>query len=185
MSFDGKVVYKLYVLGDSGVGKSSLIHRFVKDRFDFQESTIGQEFYFKNIEFGGKIIKLQIWDSVGGERYRAGPHYKGVHGVFIVFDTDYSFRSVDKWIEDSQDNTNKDVNIMLLGAKCDLTTDKTIKHSTAKEFANARGMTFIETSSKYSINVELAFFTMISEIQSKIEEGNTTPSEPESSCCIG
>lgn len=187
--------FKLIFLGDSGVGKTSAITRCSKDTFGKFGITIGADFTTRDIEVGGKIIQMQIWDTAGEERFtNVSPiYYRNAKGIFIVFDltNENSFRSADKWIEDSKNYASEDASIILLGAKCDLTTNKTVNYSTAIQFAEARRIKYFEISSKFSINIDLAFFTMIKEIQSKMihtqdKQEKNVNNQPENSsmCCI-
>lgn len=189
-------LYKLLVVGDACAGKSSMVTRFMDDAFDQPfVSTIGVDFKIKTLAFHDKVVKLQVWDLAAGDRVRiiTSSYYRGAHGVFIVYDTsdENSFNSVARWYQETQKFAKVDVSVVLLGAKCDLTTKKKVNFITAKEFAESKGIPFIETSAKYSINIDLAFYMMISDIHSTIgNEDNTVfsqhvsqPKKP-SSCCI-
>ena len=189
-------IFKLILTGDSGTGKSSVLHRFADDSYTEPFlATIGIEFKIRKINFGGKIVKLQIWDTPARERFITSVgNYRGAHGIFVVYDTsdENTFRSVPQWLEEIKKSAKEDVSIMLMGAKCDLAT-KNVNFSKAKEFADSKGILFAEISSKYSINIDHAFYTMVSDIQSKMvtELSVLTNNAPKqetqsgySQCCI-
>ena len=164
---------KLLLIGDSGTGKSSILLRFADDSFtESFLATIGVDFKIRTIDFGGKIVKLQIWDTAGEERFRTitSSYYRGAHGIFVVYDTsdENTYRSVPQWLEEIKKYAREDVSVMLMGAKCDLATTKKVNFSKAKEFANSKGILFAELSAKYSINIDQAFYEMVSDIQSKM-----------------
>merc|ERR1711934_1292883 len=121
---------------------------------------------------GGKSIKLQIWDTAGQERFRTitSSYYRGTHGIIIVYDvTDQaSFQNTKQWLQEIDRYACENVNKMLIGNKCHLTTKKVVDYETAKKFADGLGLLFLETSSKNSTNVEEAFFTMAREILERV-----------------
>ena len=173
-------LFKLLLIGDSGVGKSCLLMRFADDTYtDSYISTIGVDFKIRTIELDGKTIKLQIWDTAGQERFRTitSSYYRGAHGIFIVYDvTDLeSFHNVAQWASETERYAVEGVNIMLLGTKADATTKKVVDYSVASEFAKARGWSFTETSAKYATNVEAAFLRLASDIKARI---GTMPVDP-------
>ena len=166
-------LFKLLLIGDSGVGKSCLLLRFADDTYtESYISTIGVDFKIRTIEIGGKSIKLQIWDTAGQERFRTitSSYYRGAHGIIVVYDvTDQaSFSNVKQWLQEIDRYACENVNKLLVGNKCDLTTKKVVDYNTAKEFADGLGIPFLETSAKNSTNVEDAFVTMATEIQKRV-----------------
>ena len=166
-------LFKLLLIGDSGVGKSCLLLRFADDTYtESYISTIGVDFKIRTIEIGGKSIKLHIWDTAGQERFRTNGHitYRGAHGIIVVYDvTDQaSFSNVKQWLQEIDRYACENVNKLLVGNKCDLTTKKVVDYNTAKEFADGLGIPFLETSAKNSTNVEDAFTTMATEIQKRV-----------------
>ena len=169
-------LFKLLLIGDSGVGKSCLLLRFADDTYtESYISTIGVDFKIRTIEIGGKQIKLQIWDTAGQERFRTitSSYYRGAHGIIVVYDvTDQaSFSNVKQWLQEIDRYACENVNKLLVGNKCDLTTKKVVDFNTAKEFADGLGIPFLETSAKNSTNVEEAFVTMATEIQKRVTSG--------------
>ena len=133
------------------------------------------DFKIRTIEINGKSIKLQIWDTAGQERFRTitSSYYRGAHGIIVVYDvTDQaSFSNVKQWLQEIDRYACENVNKLLVGNKCDLTTKKVVDYNTAKEFADGLGIPFLETSAKNSTNVEDAFITMATEIQKRVANG--------------
>ena len=118
-------LFKVVLIGDSGVGKSNLLSRFTKNEFNLEsKTTIGVEFATKTIETEGKIVKAQIWDTAGQERYRAitSAYYRGAVGALLVFDItkDLTFQSVERWLQELRDHADQNIVIMLVGNKTDL-----------------------------------------------------------------
>merc|ERR1712164_51540 len=115
-------LFKLLLIGDSGVGKSCLLLRFADDTYsESYISTIGVDFKIRTIEHDGKTIKLQIWDTAGQERFRTitSSYYRGAHGIIVVYDvTDQdSFDNVARWITEIERFAGQDVNKMMVGNK--------------------------------------------------------------------
>ncbi|EDQ88622.1 uncharacterized protein MONBRDRAFT_37450 [Monosiga brevicollis MX1] len=166
-------LFKLLLIGDSGVGKSCLLLRFADDTYsETYISTIGVDFKIRTIELEGKTIKLQIWDTAGQERFRTitSSYYRGAHGIIVVYDvTDKeSFDNVKQWLTEIERYACENVNKLLVGNKSDLQSKKQVDYTTAKAFADERGIPFLETSAKSATNVEQAFMTMASEIKARM-----------------
>ncbi|CAG2168511.1 unnamed protein product, partial [Oppiella nova] len=196
--------FKLLLIGDSGVGKSCLMLRFADDKYiESINSTVGVDFKSRTIELDGKRVRLQIWDTGGQERYSTitSSYYRGAHGIIVVYDvTDMkSFQNVKKWLREIDLYVSDNVNKIIVGNKCHLTTKKVVDYATANEFAENLGIPFLETSAKQATNVETAFITIAADIKarmttvSRVEpisgqtirlEGNTTSSSKRSGCCL-
>lgn len=166
-------LFKLLLIGDSGVGKSCLLLRFADDTYtESYISTIGVDFKIRTIELDGKTIKLQIWDTAGQERFRTitSSYYRGAHGIIVVYDvTDQeSFTNVKQWLSEIDRYASENVNKLLVGNKCDLVSKKVVDRNTAEEFANSLNISFIEASAKADTNVEQAFMTMAAEIKNRL-----------------
>lgn len=166
-------LFKLLLIGDSGVGKSCLLLRFADDTYvESYISTIGVDFKIRTVELDGKTIKLQIWDTAGQERFRTitSSYYRGAHGIIIVYDvTDQeSFNNVKQWLNEIDRYASENVNKLLVGNKNDLTAKKVVDSQTAKAFADEIGIPFLETSAKNALNVEQAFMTMAAEIKNRM-----------------
>merc|ERR1739848_825252 len=160
-------LFKLVLIGDSGVGKSCLLLRFADDTYtESHISTIGVDFKIRTIQLDGKTIKLQIWDTAGQERFRTitSSYYRGAHGIIVVYDTTdlESFNNVKQWLHEIDRYASENVNKLLVGNKSDLTSKREVSFDQGKEFADSLGIEFLETSAKTSTNVEQAFLTMAS-----------------------
>jgi len=173
MNTDYDYLFKLLLIGDSGVGKSCLLLRFADDTYtESYISTIGVDFKIKTIEQEQKTVKLQIWDTAGQERFRTitSSYYRGAHGIISVYDvTDReSFHNVKHWLQEIDKYGAEGVNKLLVGNKSDLQSKKTVSYDEAKELADSFGIKFLETSAKNSNNVEEAFNTMAGEIKVRV-----------------
>jgi len=158
-----EIVFKLILIGDSGVGKSCLLLRFTEDSFQKTfVSTIGVDFKSRTIELEGKKIKLQIWDTAGQERFSTitGSYYRGAHGIIVVYDVtnQESFENVKRWLEViDREAPIRDVTKLIVGNKCDLLTQKVVDSRTAQKYADSVGIPLIEASAKTSTNTEELF----------------------------
>lgn len=166
-------LFKLLLIGDSGVGKSCLLLRFADDTYtESYISTIGVDFKIRTIEQDGKTVKLQIWDTAGQERFRTitSSYYRGAHGICVVFDvTDMeSFNNVKLWLQEIDRYASPDVNKLLVGNKSDITDKKVVEYTAAREFAKSLNIPFLETSAKNATNVEEAFLTMAKQIKQRM-----------------
>mmetsp|Transcript_49192 Transcript_49192/g.76788 ORF Transcript_49192/g.76788 Transcript_49192/m.76788 type:complete len:198 (-) Transcript_49192:348-941(-) len=173
MSAEYDYLFKLLLIGDSGVGKSCLLLRFADDTYtESYISTIGVDFKIRTLELDGKTIKLQIWDTAGQERFRTitSSYYRGANGIIVVYDVtdNESFNNVKQWMNEIDKYASDKVNKMLVGNKCDLTSKKVVDYDTGKELADSLGIPFLETSAKNSTNVEQAFITMAAEIKARM-----------------
>ncbi|KAJ5145618.1 GTP-binding protein y.t1.c1 [Penicillium bovifimosum] len=150
-------LFKLLLIGDSGVGKSCLLLRFADDTYtESYISTIGVDF----------------WDTAGQERFRTitSSYYRGAHGICVVYDvTDMdSFNNVKQWLQEIDRYATEGVNKLLVGNKSDMEDKKVVEYTVAKEFADSLGIPFLETSAKNASNVEQAFLTMARQIKERM-----------------
>ena len=171
------LLFKLLLIGDSGVGKTCILFRFSDDAFNTTFiSTIGIDFKLKTIELNGKIIKLQIWDTAGQERFHTitTAYYRGALGVMMVYDiTDKkSFDDITNWLRAIQEHANPNVEKMIIGNKCDMEERRVILKEHGEAVANANDALFLETSAKTNTNVDEAFEQIAERILNKtiIEE---------------
>jgi len=185
-------LYKVVLIGDSGVGKSNLLSRFTRNEFNLEtKSTIGVEFATRSIRTEGKTIKAQIWDTAGQERYRAitSAYYRGAVGALLVYDiAKYStFKNVERWLNELRENADRNIVIMLVGNKSDLRHLREVPTEESKGFSEKHKLSFIETSALDSTNVELAFQNILTEIYhimsrpqltDEDSNDNNTPSKP-------
>jgi len=173
-------LFKLLLIGDSGVGKSCLLLRFADDTYtESYISTIGVDFKIRTIELDGKTIKLQIWDTAGQERFRTitSSYYRGAHGIIVVYDvTDQvTFNNVKQWLQEIDRYASESVNKLLVGNKCDMVSNKVVESSAAEEFAKSKSIPFLETSAKNATNVESAFLKMAKEIKQRMGSPMSPP----------
>ena len=165
-------LYKLLVIGDSGVGKSSILHRFCDNHYSENYlSTIGVDFKIITIEHLGKKVKLQIWDTAGQERFRTitSSYYRGVQGAIIVFsvsDLD-SFNHIPMWLNEIEKYSNENCCKILIGNKCDVHMKRAVDYTVAKEFADNNKLNYLECSAKQNINIKKLFDVIIDDIHEK------------------
>lgn len=168
-------LFKLLLIGDSGVGKTSILFRFSDDQFNASFiATIGIDFKIRTIDIEGKRIKLQIWDTAGQERFRTitTAYYRGAMGIMLVYDVTNmrSFANIKQWMNNIADHANADVEKMLLGNKCDINGQRNVSTEEAKSFAEQHTIRFLETSAKSGYNVEQAFMQLAFDIKGKMEK---------------
>ncbi|KAM9994887.1 hypothetical protein ACTFIY_001060 [Dictyostelium cf. discoideum] len=162
-------VFKILLIGDSAVGKTSLLLRFADN--SFQETSVNMtsvDYKNKNIVIDGRTFNLQIWDTAGQERFRTitSSFYRGAHGVLVCYDvTDQlTYNNVRLWMQEIQRYAVFGVSRVLVGNKCDLEDRKLVNTSIAREYADSLGIPFMEASAATGVNVEEAFMAMANEI---------------------
>eukprot|EP01103_Thecamoeba_quadrilineata_P015932 TRINITY_DN517_c0_g1_i2.p1 TRINITY_DN517_c0_g1~~TRINITY_DN517_c0_g1_i2.p1 ORF type:complete len:207 (-),score=17.22 TRINITY_DN517_c0_g1_i2:76-696(-) len=160
-NFPYEFIFKYIIIGDMGVGKSCLLHKFTENRFIADSPhTIGVEFGTRIVEVMGKKIKLQIWDTAGQERFRAvtRSYYRGAAGALLVYDVTRraTYNHLTSWLTDARHLTNANTVIMLIGNKKDI-AQREVTYEEAEAFATDNGLIFLECSAKTGENVEEAF----------------------------
>ena len=193
-------LFKVLLIGDSSVGKTSVLLRYVDDTFNPEfQTTIGVDFKISTFQLNGKVIKLQLWDTAGQDRFKniVASYYRGAHGIILAFDITNaaSFQNVNRWYEEAQNYLQKSVPKLLIGNKADLSNQRAVRPEEAKELADRLGVQYIETSAKNSQNVKLAFETLSRSILSHAtptatagKPGNNTKisnTKPVKSGCCG
>ncbi|XP_031709756.1 ras-related protein Rab-25-like [Anarrhichthys ocellatus] len=172
-------VFKVVLIGESGVGKSNLLSRFTKNEFSHESrTTIGVEFSTRSVQLDNYTIKAQIWDTAGLERYRAitSAYYRGAVGALLVYDISkhLTYESADRWLKELFDHADPHIVVMLVGNKRDLDTLRTVPTEEGKDFAEKRGILFMETSALDSTNVEVAFNKVLIAIHKKVASREVT-----------
>jgi small GTP-binding protein len=145
--------FKVLLLGDMGVGKSSLLMRLTDNTFsETHTSTVGVDFRSKNLKVDSQNVNLQIWDTAGQERYRSitTAYYRGAHGVLLIFDITLrsSFQNLQKWLSDVHKHSHDKTQIILVGNKKDLASMRCVTSEEAQSFAKELGLSYVELSAK-------------------------------------
>ena len=174
--------YKIMVLGESKVGKTSLIKRYTKDQFGgVYLTTVGMDFQDKIIEIEDKKIRLQIWDTAGQERFRnvTKSYFQSSHGLIIVYEISdkESFEKINFWMEHIKNNAPEDAKIILVGNKEDLTSERHVSIEEGENKAKSYNIKFFEACAKDGTNVKELFYYLANEIyqESKLN-GNKSES---------
>lgn len=171
---------KFILIGNSGVGKSSMLFQFIEDKFrDGLEPTIGIEFGTKLIKIDNMSIRLQIWDSAGQENYRSitRSYYRNTICAFLMYDITNrkSFDDVKSWLEEAKTYGNSTTHFVLLANKCDIQQERVVSIEEGTKFAQDNGMAFFEISAKVNINVNKAFEYTVERILYDIKQGVIDP----------
>ncbi|XP_011640660.1 ras-related protein Rab-37 [Pogonomyrmex barbatus] len=165
--------HKTILLGDSGVGKTSLLVQFDTGRFQPGNfaATVGIGFTNKVVIVDDTPIKLQIWDTAGQERFRSVTHayYRDAHALLLLYDVTNktSYDNIRAWLSEIREHANEDVVIMLLGNKSDCGTERAVKREDGERLAQEYKVPFMETSAKTGLNVELAFLAVARELKAR------------------
>jgi len=170
--------FKLVLLGESAVGKSSLVLRFVKGQFhEYQESTIGAAFLTQTVCLDDTTVKFEIWDTAGQERYHslAPMYYRGAQAAIVVYDITNpdTFERAKTWVKELQRQARADIVIALAGNKSDLANRRMVEYEEASNYAEENSLLFMETSAKNANNVNEIFL----EIARKLPRDNGAASE--------
>lgn len=170
---------KVLMVGDSGVGKTSLLLRYASN--DFNESyitTIGIDFKTKFLDVGDKRVKLQIWDTAGQERFRTitTSYFRGAQGILLCYDVvdRNSFNSIGSWLEQINNHADQQVVVIIVGNKCEMVDEREVTEEQGQALADQHEYTFIECSARDNVNVVAAFEAIAHEIveQWKLAEGD-------------
>ncbi|CAF1217533.1 unnamed protein product [Rotaria sordida] len=155
-------LFKILIIGDSGVGKTTILQRFAQDYFSTEYvATIGVDFQIRTLDIDSKRCKLQVWDTAGQDRFKCvvSSFYRNANGVIICFDlTDLeSFRNVNNWFEEVKRYCPEQTPIFLIGTKSDLKTRRMVSDDMIKNYTEKNRLSYLETSSKTNENVEKCF----------------------------
>lgn len=179
-------VLKLIIIGDSACGKSSLLQHFINGKMNaISKHTVGVEFGSRTVAVGGEdehgggsltVIKLQIWDTAGQDRFRSvtRSYYRGAVGCLVVFSLcdRASYEQVPRWLHDARTQAGEQVTIVLVGNKSDLESERAVTVMEASKFAQSEGCAYMETSAVSGDNVEAVFFKLARSILLKIQDGS-------------
>ena len=171
---DFDIKLKIMVLGESMVGKTSLITRYTNDKFGGRYlCTVGIDFQKKKIEKNGKKVLLQIWDTAGQERFRnvTKNYFQASQGFILAYDINNkdSFEKVQYWVEEIKSNAEEKIKCILIGTKCDL-DKREVSEEEGQNLGKQYGYKFLETSAKDNININETFETLVSEILDNFQE---------------
>jgi len=191
--------FKLVLLGDTSVGKSSIVIRFVKGQFsEYQESTIGAAFLTQTVPVQDCTVKFEIWDTAGQERYHslAPMYYRGAAAAIVVYDitSQESFHRAKSWVKELQRQGSPDVVIALAGNKIDREEEREVAAADAKQYADDNSLYFIETSAKTNVNVRELFLAIARQLPKEnnndandngfiLDEDSYQPDVKKGGCC--
>ena len=162
---EAQIVLKLLLLGDSSVGKTSILLKYISNKFDESSiSTVGVDYMDKIIDYNKFKIKLQIWDTSGEEKFRTitKNFYRNADGLLVVFDLTKkeSYEHIRSWINEAKENNDK-LKTILIGNKLDLKDERIVAIDVAKQFAEKNNLKYIETSAKDGTNINESFQAII------------------------
>ena len=166
------LMIKVILIGDSGVGKTNIMSKFLKNQFmENSKATVGVEFGSKLFIHENHKIKAQIWDTAGQEKYKAitGAYYKGSKGALVIYDITRkeTFANIEKWVNDLKTAGDPKITIIIIGNKSDLADKRQIAKEEGEEKAKSFGCAFLETSAFNGENIDKAFDIMVKEIYEK------------------
>ncbi|CAK82965.1 unnamed protein product (macronuclear) [Paramecium tetraurelia] len=162
-------LFKIVLIGDSGVGKTNILKRFINNDFQLESKpTIGVEFATKTLQQSGKSVKCQIWDTAGQERYRAitNAYYRGAVGAFICYDVtrEPTFKNTEKWLAELKEHADGNIVIIMIGNKTDAVDQRAVRTDEASNFCEQQKIGFIETSALDGTNIDVAFNKIVANI---------------------
>jgi small GTP-binding protein len=177
MTSNYNLIFKIVLIGDSNVGKTNILSKYLQNEFNpDSKATVGVEFGSKTFNINDNVIKAQIWDTAGTEKYRSitNAYYKGAKGAFVVYDISRktSFNNIDKWLFDLKNNGDENINIILIGNKIDLEHQREVTTEEGEKKAVLNKASFIETSAKNGDNIEKAFNLMIENVYENFKKEN-------------
>ena len=172
-------IFKLILIGNSGVGKSCILQRYTKHTFEESyKCTIGVDFLMKSIIINGQNVKLQLWDTAGQEKYKSmvSSYYRGANVALVVFDITSrpSFEALPIWIENYYKNGPEQKNIILIGNKKDMEDERKVSQEEAEKFSETNNMMYFETSAKEGENIDYVF-NYAAEKLVEFSKGNNDP----------
>ena len=191
-----ELLYKILLLGDSSVGKTCFLLRYSENTFqEIHMSTIGLDYKLKNVQLDdGKIVKIQIWDTAGQDRFRSitKNYYKGAHGIILIYDVTSrkTFDNIKNWVTQIKEEVTDKVNIILVGNKIDNEKERKVTTEEGKRIADSFELEFFETSAKTGLNIDTTFNKLVkktvetySKTEGKGEKLNSKRSGSKKGCC--
>ena len=160
-------IYKILLLGDSSVGKTCFLMRYSDNTFqEIHMSTIGLDYKLKNVQLDdGNIVKIQIWDTAGQDRFRSitKNYYKGAHGIILIYDitSRKTYENIKNWVTQIKEEVSDKVNIILVGNKIDDEKNRKVSTEEGEKLAKEIGFDFYETSAKTGINIDSTFNDLV------------------------
>jgi len=168
-------VFKIVIIGDTGVGKSNLLLRYTRNEFNPEfKATIGAEFATKTVQIEQRKVSVQAWDTSGSEQYRSvtSTYYRGALGALLCYDITkkLSFENLPRWLGDLRNQIDSRSAILVVGNKSDLKEFREVSKEEAQEFAEKNGLEYMETSALEPENVDAAFMEVIKEIHKLLQK---------------
>ena len=189
-------LYKILLLGDSTVGKTCFLLRYVDDSFlDLHMATIGLDYRLKTLILEEqKIVKVQLWDTAGQDKFRAitRNYYKGASGIILIFDVTNvkSYENIKKWINEIKEEISEKVKIVLIGNKIDNVQERKISREQGDKLASEIGVKFFETSAKTGEGINESVFFLVKkifendpEVKNKYQGRNLKMYNKKRKCC--
>lgn len=170
MSVNYDYLFKILLVGDSGVGKSAILSRYVDEIYTEEFiSTVGVDFKIKTIDIHNQVCKIQVWDTAGQERFKSitSVYYKGANGCIMVYDitNKNSFNNIHNWLIELEKYSPKDIPILLVGNKSDMTKERMVSEEDGIQLAKDYNLDFVETSAKKNDNIDTAFLSLSEKIK--------------------
>ena len=191
-----ELLYKILLLGDSSVGKTCFLMRYSDNTFqEIHMSTIGLDYKLKNVQLDdGNIVKIQIWDTAGQDRFRSitKNYYKGAHGIILIYDitSRKTYENIKNWVTQIKEEVSDKVNIILVGNKIDDEKNRKVSTEEGEKMAKEIGFYFYETSAKTGINIDSTFNDLVkktvesfSKTNVKGDKLNTKKGGSKRGCC--
>ena len=191
-----ELLYKILLLGDSSVGKTCFLMRYSDNTFqEIHMSTIGLDYKLKNVQLDdGNIVKIQIWDTAGQDRFRSitKNYYKGAHGIILIYDitSRKTYENIKNWVTQIKEEVSDKVNIILVGNKIDDEKNRKVSTEEGEKLAKEIGFDFYETSAKTGINIDSTFNDLVkktvesfSKTNVKGDKLNTKKAGSKRGCC--
>ena len=192
-----ELLYKILLLGDSSVGKTCFLMRYSDNTFqEIHMSTIGLDYKLKNVQLDdGKIVKIQIWDTAGQDRFRSitKNYYKGAHGILLIYDVTSrkTYDNIKNWVTQIKEEVSEKVTIILVGNKIDDEKNRKVSTEEGEKMAKECGLSFYETSAKSGINIDSTFNELVtktvekySKVDGKGDKLNNKKSGNKKGCCL-